>query len=374
MNIDLPERSIDGSVAVSSAHAAAGELCLEAFMPHAARLNRDCRSQQTAQQQQDVEKHSQPAVKGAEEQIRQPLDRLEAAGARVTLDSHPAWASGLATPVYQWQNENTARPRGVLLMLHAFPMHGKAYDTLARDLASRNFICVAPDMRGFGRTNGQKVSYETTCDRDMLDLASAARKQFPGLPLVACGESMGGSFAIRLAAQPGAVDKLIVSGPGLNLQIGREVDKRDMFLQGANNLIHGAPMDFSNHIRDYYAKDPRVIQEILSDHLVRKQFQLDELLQSPKIAESTKGYISRVSAPVLMLQARDDKMCAPSGVAVMQSKLNSRLKVVEFNDNGHVLIEGSHVRNDVKRAIVDWLDREVPPPHPQTRTLPRTAG
>ena len=353
MNMDLSVRTADDvSGKTNSGHAGADVLCHEAFCPPPGSLNRVC----------DAERQGAPEVS---EHMLPPLKNTEAIQPNVTMDSHPSWASGLPTPVYQWQDVNSASPRAVVLMLHAFPMHGRAYDTLARDLAARIFICVAPDMKGFGRTSGQKVSYDSTCDRDMLALASQTRKHFPGLPVVACGESMGGSFAIRLAAQPGAVDDLIVSGPGLNLQFTRECDMRDMFIQGATNILHGAPMDFSNHIRDYYAKDPRVTQEILTDPLVRKKFQLDELLQSPKIAESTKGYISQVSVPVLMLQARDDRMCAPSGVSEMQSKLHSSLKVVEFNDNGHVLIEGTHVRNDVKHAIEDWLDKKVPPQSPK---------
>ena len=306
-------------------------------------------------------KTSSPWSDSSEPRVGSSLSKSESFLPGVTLDSNPAWASGLSTPVYEWQNLNGHKPRGVVLMLHAFPMHGKAYDTLARDLAARDFICVAPDMRGFGRTSNQWVSYDSTCDRDMYDLAYTARKQFPGLPIIACGESMGGSFAIRLAAQPGMVDKLIVSGPGLNLEFAKEPGMCNMFFQGTGNVLFGKPMDFSRHIANYYARDPRVIQEILSDGLVRKQFQLDELMQSPRIARSTKAYIGCVNAPVLMLQAQDDLMCAPSGERVMASRLHTRLDVLEVYNNGHVLIEGTHVRPDVKQAIFNWLDREVPP-------------
>ena len=94
-----------------------------------------------------------------------------------------------------------------LLISHATGFHGRAYATLARELAHR-FHCIAFDYRGHGDTRtptaaldgsvtGQKYDWQHYAD-DAFVVAAWAREQ-DAAPIVGFGHSMGGA-AVLMAA------------------------------------------------------------------------------------------------------------------------------------------------------------------------------
>jgi len=81
-----------------------------------------------------------------------------------------------------------------LLLLHGYPLDNRMWDPLI-PLISDSFLCIAPDMRGFGKTREETRSFEIVdlavdCDR-MLDAL-----QIRG-PIAVCGLSMGGYVAME---------------------------------------------------------------------------------------------------------------------------------------------------------------------------------
>src|SRR5579883_1133218 len=123
---------------------------------------------------------------------------------------NPSLAEHLVTPVRVWRNP-AHDPRAVVLLIHGFPEHGLLYEKLATKLVEAGYIVYAPDMRGLGRAYSTgaatKISYVRHGDDDLIRLAELLHQNHKGLPLFVGGESMGGAFAIRLAAQhPELVD------------------------------------------------------------------------------------------------------------------------------------------------------------------------
>lgn len=279
----------------------------------------------------------------------------------VVLDEKPAIAKGLATPVYRWEDP-TCKPKAVVLLLHGFPQHGKLYDAMARELAARGMVVYAPDMRGLGRawSEGQatRLDYENYGDSDLEKLARKIRADHPGLKLFVGGESMGGAFAIRLAAlQPDLVDGLILSGAAIKL----EHHYVGLVPQGVVNIIFPRrKVDFSNQIRRFFSSDPRIIGDLLRDPLVRTKFDVEELRQCKAMTASTVKMVDRISpdTPVLVLQAVDDRQTPVSSVRIFDAKLRSRDQtIVLFSPRGHVLLQTSHLQTDVQSIVQAWLEK-----------------
>ena len=91
----------------------------------------------------------------------------QASQAAVTVDDNPGWAKPVGLPVYQW-NDPAVKTRGVMLVVHGFPVHGKTFDVFATEMAKQGIIVVAPDLRGLGRSwqSGawSQLSYGTADD------------------------------------------------------------------------------------------------------------------------------------------------------------------------------------------------------------------
>ena len=87
--------------------------------------------------------------------------------------------------------------RGVpILLLHGYPLDSRMWERLIPLLAS-DFLCIAPDLRGFGRSQEESMSFS------MSDLADDCNGILNALqirqPTVVCGLSMGGYVAMQFA-------------------------------------------------------------------------------------------------------------------------------------------------------------------------------
>ena len=96
----------------------------------------------------------------------------------------------------------------VLLFVHGFPLNYSMWDAQIAEF-SRTHRVIAPDLRGFGGTDGAlySVSMEQFAD-DLADLLEALPVR---VPVTFCGLSMGGYIGWQFAQRhPSRVSKLII--------------------------------------------------------------------------------------------------------------------------------------------------------------------
>ncbi len=128
---------------------------------------------------------------------------------------------GARLPVRTWLPAGTATgqgPRAVVLALHGFNDSRDAWDIPAPAFASAGIAVFAPDQRGFGSAplRGFWPGGKTLAD-DAAAMLGILRARYPGVPLFAMGESMGGAVLMTLAARPDAptVDGWILLSPAV---------------------------------------------------------------------------------------------------------------------------------------------------------------
>lgn len=102
-----------------------------------------------------------------------------------------------------------ADPRGTVLLLPALGTRAGRYETVAEALAARRLNVLVPELPGTGGSLPRPsrridYGYGDLVERYLPDLAGLARQQFPGVPLVIAGHSIGGQVAV-LSARCGHV-------------------------------------------------------------------------------------------------------------------------------------------------------------------------
>lgn len=120
--------------------------------------------------------------------------------------------NGVVHQVYTWGKP--ANP--VLLLIHGWMDTGASFEFIAKEI-SKKFYCVAPDLRGFGKSGHGKNPLGYFFKEYIADVAALAEHFSPQSPVSLLGHSMGGHIVSLYAGTfPERVSRLInVEGFGI---------------------------------------------------------------------------------------------------------------------------------------------------------------
>ena len=136
--------------------------------------------------------------------------------------------------------------KGILQLVHGMSEHKERYLPFMEYMAEKGYFCVIHDHRGHGKSVRTRADlgymYEGGADALLKDIGSVnrdVRMEFPELPLILFGHSMG-SLAVRAFAgeHDDCMDMLIVCGsPSKNLArpIGNAIAHVEGALLGTNH-------------------------------------------------------------------------------------------------------------------------------------------
>lgn len=114
-----------------------------------------------------------------------------------------------------WSGDGGA-PAYVALLVHGYGEHSGRYRYVAQRLVDDGAVVYALDHVGHGRSDGERVlieDFEPVVD-DVHRLEEVARAEYPWLPVVLVGHSMGGMIAARYAQRYGeGLAGVVLSGP-----------------------------------------------------------------------------------------------------------------------------------------------------------------
>lgn len=117
-----------------------------------------------------------------------------------------------------WQP--VGEPRAVVQLVHGMAEHIDRYDRMARALTAQGYVVAGRNHRGHG-PEAETLGYFADKDgwnalvEDAHDLSLALKKQYPGLPFILLGHSMGSFVSREYALRYGReLSALVLSGTG----------------------------------------------------------------------------------------------------------------------------------------------------------------
>jgi alpha-beta hydrolase superfamily lysophospholipase len=268
-----------------------------------------------------------------------------------------AGADGASLFRQTWRPDGTAR--GVLVNVHGLGDHSGLYPTLVEHFTARGFVVHAPDLRGNGRSPGQRayVARWETFREDLHRLLELVRSEEPGLPLFLLGNSLGGLIVLEYVLHyPEGLRGVIAASPPLGelgvplplLFLGRVMSRL------APRFALRTGMDLTG-----LARDPVVRETVLSDPLFHRW-------GTARLSTEVVAAIARVQAgaprfplPVLVLHGAADRMVLPAGSRAFIAKVgHPDHQLLEYPEGFHALfadMDREQVLTDVERWIVARL-------------------
>jgi acylglycerol lipase len=266
---------------------------------------------------------------------------------------------GTQLPLRRWDAEG--KPRAVIVGLHGMSDYSGAFDMPAKVWAKQGITTIAYDQRGFGRNENLGVwAGAETMRADLSDAVAAARARYPGVPVFALGESMGGAVVLTAlgSATPPAVDGAILVAPAVWSRGDMPVLYRTALFLGAH-LLPG--MVLSNSAAG------RVVKIVPSDNIpMLIALGKDPLFQKKTRTGTLFGLVNlmdeartapesiKTAPPILFLYGANDQVIPAKPTEAVIAGLETRATVRKYPHGWHMLLrdlEGGQVDKDVG----DWI-------------------
>lgn len=189
------------------------------------------------------------------------------------------------------------------VLVHGYAEHGGRYERVGRSLATARIATWAADLRGHGRSSGERASVGSLDDLVEDTRLTLARVQVtrPGCPVFLFGHSMGGLVATRLALDAQReLSGLVLSGAALGEPGAVEP------------LLDLDPLPDLRISSDLLSRDPKVASDYDSDPLnYRGPFQRETLRTLAEGAKAVRARWTELALPMLILHGADDLLVPP---------------------------------------------------------------
>ncbi len=264
---------------------------------------------------------------------------------------------GIEIFVRSWRPDTAAR--GVVAIVHGFKSHSGYYPWAAEQLVAGGLAVYALDLRGRGRSDGERFFIESIGEYlgDVDALLALARSRDPGLPVFLLGHSAGGviSCVYTLEHQAELAGLICES-------FAFQVAAPDFALAVVKGLSHVAPhfhlLRLDN--RDF-SRDPRMVQAMNEDPLIADEVQpTSTVAELVRADERLREEFPLITLPVLILHGTADEVTNPKGSQLFFDSAGSADKTLKlYEGHAHDLL------NDVDREVVmadvrGWIDAHIP--------------
>jgi len=269
------------------------------------------------------------------------------------------WQTGDGLVVYAqgWRPEGT--PLGVLCLLHGIGEHTGRYAHVAAALCAAGYALVGHDLRGHGRSAGQKghiPSYEALLD-DAARLLAEARACFPGLPLFLYGHSQGGNLALNYALRRRpALAGVVATGPLLRLGF---VPPRLKAALGRllNNLWPTFSLA-SGLDRTALSRDPRVVEAYARDPLVHDRISSRFYVAFVDAGRWALDHAPELAVPTLLMHGGADRLASVAASREFAAAAGTGCTLKVWDGLYH------EIHNEPEQArvlafMLDWLEAQV---------------
>ena len=260
---------------------------------------------------------------------------------------------------YEWKA--AAPARGVVVVVHGLRDHSVRYDALAEALVKQGFVVFAQDMRGHGRSGGDRQRLDSM-DELVADVhleVTEAKKRNPGLPLFVFGHSLGGLISTTYAVKHGdELAGLVLSGPALKLLPGVSGgDKAGARL--FSTLIPGLKvqaLDDTTFVREAAAKKA-LADDALVDHA---NLPARSAAMALDAIDFIQAHLAEVKVPFLVMHGTADTATNPEGSVELHQKAASTDKTLKtWEGVSHDLLHEPE-RQQVIELVTSWVVARLP--------------
>jgi alpha-beta hydrolase superfamily lysophospholipase len=271
---------------------------------------------------------------------------------RPSREEHVTGAAGLRLFLRSWTP--AGQPRAVVVIMHGFLSHGGFYEWAAGQLVVAGFAVYAHDLRGHGRSEGDRFWVDKFSDylTDLEVVVALARSRHPKIPCFVLGHSVGGVIAsLYTSEHPDTVAGLVSES------FAFELPAPDFALAALRGLDHLAPHTPVLSLKpEDFSRDPAVVEALRTDPLVtHTPGPTHTLAEIARADERLRNAFPSITTPVLILHGTADRAAKPHGSKRFFESVGSVDKKLEMYEGFFHDLLNDVGKEGVMADIVAWL-------------------
>jgi len=256
-----------------------------------------------------------------------------------------------------WHPDGKAR--GVVVIVPGFNAHSGYYAWVAEQLTGDALAAYAVDLRGRGKSDGERFYVEKFQDYvdDVSALVNRAKSREAGLPVYLLGHSAGGVVSCLYALEnQSQLAGLICES------FAFQVPAPDFALAVFKGLSHLAPHAHVLHLKNEdFSRDPNIVRAMNDDPLIANETQPTKTLaEMVRADERLEKEFPRIKLPVLILHGTSDKATRPSGSQLFYDTAGSTDKTLKFYEGAYHDLLNDTDKQRVMSDIRVWINAHLP--------------
>ncbi len=256
-----------------------------------------------------------------------------------------------------WQPAGPAR--GIVAICHGVKSHSGYFNWLGKRLAETGLAVYALDLRGRGRSSGERFFVDDAARYvdDVGALVDLARSREGNLPVFLLGHSAGGvvSSLYALEHQDGLAGFICES---FAFQVYAPA-----FVQAAVKALRNwtPRLPVLRLKNGDFSRDLAAVATMDADELIAGEVQpVATVAALLKATDRLKAEFSAFSLPLLILHGTADKVTRPNGSRQFQREAGSPDKILKlYEGHSHDLFNDVG-RDVVLEDVVGWIDARMP--------------
>ncbi len=249
-------------------------------------------------------------------------------------------------------------PRAVVVICHGVNSHSGQYIWVGEQFAAAGHAVYALDLRGRGRSEGERFYVEDVADyvSDVAGTIALAKSRHPGVKVFLLGHSAGGvvSSTYVLEHQSEVAGFICES-------FAFQVPAPGFALAAIKGLSHIAPrLPVLTLKNEDFSRDPKAVEALNSDPLTAHEVQPAITVAAlVRADERLRDEFPRITLPVLIMHGTEDKATVCHGSEFFHETAGSTDKTLKLYQGHYHDLLNDVGKEQVIADIKGWIDARL---------------
>lgn len=265
-------------------------------------------------------------------------------------------SKGIKIFVRSWSPES--RARAVIVLCHGVNAHGGQYGWAAEQFVGSGLEVFALDLRGRGRSEGERFYVEDIADyvTDLASTIALAKSRNPGLPVYLLGHSAGGVVSATYV-----LDNESELAGFICESFAFQVPAPGFALAAIKGISHIAPrLPVLTLKNEDFSRDPQAVEALNADPLTAHESQPAITVAAlVRADERLHDAFPSITLPVLIMHGTADKATVCRGSQFFYDTVGSRDKTLKLYEGHYHDLLNDVGKEQVMADVQAWLTNHL---------------